>query len=1841
MAGISSYIKGLLETVDQSISLAKDDPDAFYARAEEERKKREEEARIAAEQEALRVAEQERQANSDPIRQLLRTFQEPLLAAGQADLSGGAYGENMYLQQSVLSNEEQALNQGTKNGLDRDAANQLYQALTAQEMQKNPALTAEQAQQSILGNMGPSGGGSGTELASTARAMTAQEKLDSGQTGFMEGLQDLSYGSMNVVEDIKKGLLGEKTTAERFAKGDIGSGVVNFLLGDLVGGLATIPGSAGAAIADTALGYGRELDDKGKPITKAVSGKEQSAKDFEAAADVLELVPGAGLALRGATLAGKTAKEIVKIVGKEALGVGAIESGTEGIQSILGAMGESRQATPEEITTGMVTGLFGGALFGGAASAGGIAGARAAEKRQEQAFEFNALLDKYSEAVDAPAPAAEVDAAGVNPLMATGPSSAVSNLLQSVKNAQARTAEQPVVTQNEVLGQNTDASVPEMVQNVPLTDVSQPNVGQNVPQTEQSVSDVQQEAVTQTEAPLDNAAVLPKEEPVVAKEETPAEIGSSIAIEPEQKSEITKALKELNYEIRRDKAGKGDTFSLEEAQANFDAILTEAVPSDAVKSVSEDMKAGTVSYRTATELISALEGKPVSKTKTSVEAGKTSNKEEELLSSSEDQLKSESVSKLEPNVTPEVTNATETAPESSKTDEKVAIKKEETPSTARTETTEEVKDGGDLERDITEEDIFAYGTPVEEAAPKKKTKKKAKEESGPVRKAKVAVANKEAEGGFDQAEEGDKPFKNEKLHNFVSAGTGELVDSKLKTVGEYEKSGVVTAEQQIVKVFKLHGRKGLQALLEDTIDPSVDFKLLPNQVKLIEDLNRTGSLKLNKLVSAATKIVEGSQHDAAVLLRMSPRYDRVRVRAGKGTKAEMLAGVNRVMKKYKIELTEDQLAFLDTMGNDYEEAATRTTNALTAAENAALDKNVSEEVKRAIIEKILQAQVDVRVMTGTERGFVFSAFDKSMPKAKAAQAKFEYMASEGLYYHDWIDSSILSAISGRFFDQLNGWTVVANELAPWTFIVNKVAASRAKKAGYVGGEIGIGSLKSVNAGRKFGLQTAVAENAELKAIQEHLGGLVTVRRLTTLITRAGDMPIEAKALSYTHRAYKTDPEYKNASEADLVILCHTDPKNIHEVYREISALDQGLSAKGLGMSVSMRKGVMDAFDLIAPGRALSFKRNFAKLIERSTIGFIGVSYRVTRRGTDMMFLGATSVIKAQVQTRRNSDYKGSFDHYLTMRQALADCTSGAMLWGAGVALGMNGIMTLGYPDDPEEQATWEQQGKRPYSVKIPTPLGEFYWDMTRLAGVFAMPIIAGAIAADCARTGKDLGEAFGKFALGIWGSFSTASGIDNISNSVNNMIKLSQGQVSSGLQRQLGGMLSMVQPLSSLTNQLTTSVSAKLEEPLRDPVGFLGIDTKGEPWLDFVMGVFAQTANKSPARFLLPIKTDAWGQAIKANPLIMFGSIGMAVPADNPAAAEVVRLDQAGFPAVQKNDGNTFEVNGEKVKLSNVRQVEFDNAIGAGRLKAITEWVETDEYKAMTDEQKAASFKTAGNIYTNRVKNDMAKKFGYNADIPENATLVSSDIGLEEANALQGYAALSGDERAKWLETPKNAYFYYKANYDNKKANGTLLEKDKDLRSTSSSLYKYLEAKVDYENGVSPELIYSYSQTSLEEWRELKETNPELAQQLLDYDNKRTAVGVSGKSDNHSSNKYYDKKSGSGGGGGGGGSTSIKVASVADLRQEQYFAKGNSKSSTVNQKLFVESDPNRPASFKPSQKVSPGKGITTKIPRLTTAETIKYKPSETRQPSMGQPYSSYLSKKSPQDSFKAKRESRR
>lgn len=273
---------------------------------------------------------------------------------------------------------------------------------------------------------------------------------------------------------------------------------------------------------------------------------------------------------------------------------------------------------------------------------------------------------------------------------------------------------------------------------------------------------------------------------------------------------------------------------------------------------------------------------------------------------------------------------------------------------------------------------------------------------------------------------------------------------------------------------------------------------------------------------------------------------------------------------------------------------------------------------------------------------------------------------------------------------------------------------------------------------------------------------------------------------------------------------------------------------------------------------------------------------------------------------------------------------------------------------------------------------------------------------------------------------------------------------------------------------LSSNIANWMDDKKRDTAGFTNTLKSRIPGL----------------RQSVPVATDARGNEITNTKQVSGGSSLLSIgknteskeyKASDPVGAEIARL--------QRGDQDVFPTNANK-------NAKNKNTQDLARLL-----INDDVYKKADDKKKGEMMSSALN----------------GTDFKDVNTSISNEDKLAIMHAKQ-----QGDKKKKWLENNDNAANYYRADYNNAKANNTLTDKDESLNEKSGKKYRMISAQVDKDFGADQELKRLYSAIGKSEIKNYFNHNsdmydPELGERLLAFDQARTAKGVSRNS------KFSDK----------------------------------------------------------------------------------------------------------------------
>jgi hypothetical protein len=1153
---------------------------------------------------------------------------------------------------------------------------------------------------------------------------------------------------------------------------------------------------------------------------------------------------------------------------------------------------------------------------------------------------------------------------------------------------------------------------------------------------------------------------------------------------------------------------------------------------------------------------------------------------------------------------------------------------------------------------------------------------------------------------------------------------------------------------------------------------------------LQEIVHRKGLAENTEVSEYMTKlqgISEQFTSNAGATLAFAKALSNIKMRNGDMTATEFKESMERLVPNKSI-VTDAVKAQFNELGDVYVVAGTNLKEVQSMAKEVMNNKEATGADLKAATAAVRAAKADIVDIVRQSDVTIMEAINNSgLTRSQTKHLKniflnnmFEY---RGTYIHNWVDSSILSNPVGRVYDQWNGWQVIAEQAGPLTRAINGLVG---KKYG-----VGVGFKKGSGGAVKRGVKSSVATLRQNVTYRHDLmaasrkGNLLagralnattqTLRQITTAAVELGDIPISAASNAFVEGYYRNDYIDKNKGikprKAMVELQAELDVDGIQPIARNFMALEQGLSAQAYGFKTTLRK-VTETWLQTKPyfRNHPAMVKNFVGMFDRYIFGFIGVTMTIAKRGASRMTFGLPQFVKwrkaaAELKKSPNSK-KAQYAAALELSRAINDAKSTVKMGAVGVGLGMSGLVsvTLGYPDDPSERAYMEANGISPYSLKI----GNSYWEISRAAGAWAYPLMAGIMTGQALSQDEDMDRTVTTIedgVLGMFGLFANASGADSTMTAVTNTMDvatrvynnpedfldtLGEFGVNQGTQ-----LVGLNIPLSSLQNTILSMVYENKKETY-DP--------------NPLINALNVLANKTFTRFLLPNELTSTGQFVRnTDPLARLGgAISTQREPTDTFGKEALRLGKKDiFVYPSDTRVSVKDADGNKVGMTGEQQYALQLANGLETNRLLNIAVESDYYKSLkTDEEKATYLRgitTRPEI--KNVVNELASKMGL---IGEGGYGVSSTMTAEETAVLLQADNFSAAQWANKLsEDPKLAALYYRADYNNKLATGALEPEDKDI-TKNGAMYKMLKSQFDLDNGVSSHVVYSYgatSNTTIEDlwrrepdtargiivydamlaaagladgsesrsvmkfdseitlsaddtwelsalisdaayrakeaagtltpdevdwqyspngnlgfrrakdqfnlengisveldsqyksisnadWKLLADTDPELYERLWALDVLRTESGVSYKDSNHSVQKYSGYRGagsggrgGGGGGGGGAGFSLSSVPSVEDLRAKQYFPKGGSKTSTGTTISGTSKAHSVLGAFdlKPVKTATRGKGIKTEPIGYKASTSVKYIPSKTRQPNMGDTYMSYLKGKPVQDSFKAQR----
>jgi hypothetical protein len=1001
-------------------------------------------------------------------------------------------------------------------------------------------------------------------------------------------------------------------------------------------------------------------------------------------------------------------------------------------------------------------------------------------------------------------------------------------------------------------------------------------------------------------------------------------------------------------------------------------------------------------------------------------------------------------------------------------------------------------------------------------------KKSAEKPSETVARASEAASKtKKKSGGTNTQKTAKKPTtKADASTSGKKMGRGETGERKQGRNSRYDVASVAQAKMDVDTFFERNGEKEFREFIKEASAKTRGYEINIAQYKRILEVAEENGIKLSARQKSELKS-NADFYDSISASNLALRRwsKNEAVYNGTATGAELKAYIENSVGE---ELSAEAQTEADAIADSYEKAKDVRDSAqkkLQSAMNAKDDAAVKKT-----LEDFERAQRELTATTRLSDACALNEINRDPDEGNRKRRTHAWIKERGIYFQDWIDASLLSSISGRVFDQLNGYMSLLEQLSPGTYAIDKALMAsfntQAKVDARGGQELTLGTGMDYNAagkGASVGYKKAL-ENYRMRKGMDNVGTGAWIRNLVTTAVEFGDAPIDAGGMALTVNHYKGAGYSQQQATAmamfDRYGVGKTD--GVFKAFKDAVALEQGLGSRNYGASWWLKKTVNKALDKVAALDDHPYaKENISKMFDRSLLGFWDVTKKMGLRGLSRSTLGIPKILYALRTTEPSSLQRAQ-----AIRRGLLDMKSGGMLLGVGFYLGMEGIITGGYPDDPDERAYWERMGIQPNSVKI----GDFYWEVPRLFGTFGMPLLMGASIGRNMKEGIPLEDGINNSIKALWEGFTDAAGIANIANNLKVTSQAMEGDLMNSATKNLvASMIGMWIPASSLVN-----FSANAFDPVKR-------DTYDSDW---AVSVGKALINKIPfvrgsylnEGFLNP-KVDWAGDMVKnTNPFArMFGANGMAQGHDSPIDLELKRLMETGNGVIPSNKNVEMKLaDGSVAALNDKQQLQLNETVRMERFVQLNDLIGTTIYQEADDATKSELISKAYKFNDSSIMTRLAKEWGL-GEVKIDSATINADIPQEYGMALREYELRSAEDRAIWLQDKKNASDYYNALFENKRLNGTLTEDDQNM-SQNSLAYKAAISSYNYENDIDSAIISKYDSENNDTVGRLFTSNPDMARKLIMYDAVLAEAGLSGKTGQRDTmkfssvaNKYLEK----------------------------------------------------------------------------------------------------------------------
>lgn len=308
----------------------------------------------------------------------------------------------------------------------------------------------------------------------------------------------------------------------------------------------------------------------------------------------------------------------------------------------------------------------------------------------------------------------------------------------------------------------------------------------------------------------------------------------------------------------------------------------------------------------------------------------------------------------------------------------------------------------------------------------------------------------------------------------------------------------------------------------------------------------------------------------------------------------------------------------------------------------------------------------------------------------------------------------LAGIENRLF--ANTRAKITNKLFD-NRLINKVRPGEVNVGGY--------SRKGARAGRKEGVERMV-DDARRRSNYSGRNPFKHARNFATTINTLGESSLQSQKMSRLYKYYEnqlknqgiTGEQLKN----DTKFLSLTDPDNMADQYMDAAMKASGLSGiyqKSRQIELQLAESLASKMDGVIPAGAANA---IAKGITRIALGYPTATGNFIIQSGRRATLGLPSFAEVGWKLGRG-DKAGAATAF---DRGLKEAGGGAAGIGVGMALGTAGLVSGFYPEDEDERAEWEREGKNELSIKI----GDGWYPIPQGFGMFGLPLIVGSTLAD-------------------------------------------------------------------------------------------------------------------------------------------------------------------------------------------------------------------------------------------------------------------------------------------------------------------------------------------------------------------------------------------------------------------------------------------------------------------------------------------------------------------------------